>query len=172
VTAASPDALSSLSDLNPGWVGITKDGVDAPFQYAVETDLRIQDQSVTMLQGLISQGQQHTMSHLGLAEASTLLESLKDANLIGAKSWGLDAGSQSFTAPRNGSLILGGYDAASFNEGWFTYNIPTSNLVRERSCPLQVEITEMAFTVRTEGKKSTTKTSASGGHPFTACIEP
>jgi hypothetical protein len=172
VTAASPDALSSLSALNPGWVSISKNDTDTPFQYAVETELRMQDQSVTMLQGLISQGQQHTMSHIGLAETSTLLQSLKDANLIGAKSWGLDPGSQSFTAPRNGSLVLGGYDAASFNEAWFTYPIPTSNLVRKRNCPLQVEITQMTFTVKTEDNKPITEKPVSGGNALIACIEP
>ncbi|SCO78464.1 uncharacterized protein FRV6_02677 [Fusarium oxysporum] len=172
VPAASSDALSTLSNLNPGWVNITKEDTDTPFQYAVETDLRMQDQSVTMLQGLISEGQQHTMSHIGLAETSTLLQSLKDAKLIRAKSWGLDAGSQSFTAPRNGSLVLGGYDASSIGEGWFSYEIPKSNLVRERSCPLQVQITQMELDVQVGQNKIPVERPVTGGSPLAACIEP
>jgi hypothetical protein len=125
-----------------------------------------------MLEGLISEGQQHAMSHIGLAEASTLLQSLKDADLIGSKSWGLDAGSQSFNAPRNGSLVLGGYDASSFEGGWFSYDIPKSNLVRERSCPLQVQITQLALTAQIGRNEPTSETPITSGNPLTACIEP
>ncbi|KAF4946627.1 hypothetical protein FSARC_14145 [Fusarium sarcochroum] len=172
MTAASSTALSSLSQLNPGWVEITSNDTKTPFQYAVDTELRIQDQSVTMVQGLISQGQQHTMSHIGLAESSTLLHSLKSDDLIRARSWGLDAGSQSFTAPRNGSLVLGGYDASSFEGGWFSYDIPKSNLVRERSCPLQVQITEIQLTAQIGRNKPSVEWPVAGGLPLIACIEP
>jgi hypothetical protein len=171
LTAASSNDLSSLSKLNPGWVSITND-TDTPFRYAVEADLRMQDQSVTMLEGLISEGQQHAMSHIGLAEASTLLQSLKDADLVGAKSWGLDAGSQSFNAPRNGSLVLGGYDASSFEGGWFSYDIPKLNLVRKRSCPLQVQITHIELTAQIGRNTSRSESPITPGNPLTACIEP
>lgn len=163
---------SSLSDLNPGWVNITKNDTNKPFQYAEEIELKIKDNSITMLGGLISQGQQHTMSHIGLAETSTLLQSLKDKGLIAARSWGLDSGSQSVAAPRNGSLVLGGYDASSFDGGWTTFPISRSNLVRKRHCPLQVLITQMSFTVQVGGDKEQTKTPVSGSNALTACIEP
>ena len=172
LTAASSNQLSSLSQLNPGWVELTSNDTKTPFKYAVDTELRIQDQSVTMVQGLISQGQQHTMSHIGLAESSTLLQSLKSEDLIGARSWGLDAGSQSFAAPRNGSLVLGGYDASSFEGGWFSYDLPKSNLVRERSCPLQVQVTEIKLTAQVGRSKPSVEWPVAGGLPLIACIEP
>ncbi|KAH6881160.1 hypothetical protein B0T10DRAFT_411334 [Thelonectria olida] len=172
VPSASSDALSALSNLNPGWANITKADTTTPFQYAIQTSLQMQDNSVTMIEGLISQGQQHTMSHIGLAETSTLLHSLKDAGLIAAKSWGLDSGSQSFMAPRNGSLVLGGYDDSGFDGGWFTYPISKSNMVRERTCPLQVQITQMSFKVQIGQDTPKEETPVSGGNPLTACIEP
>ncbi|KAM5354733.1 hypothetical protein ACJ41O_001380 [Fusarium nematophilum] len=172
VPAAPSDALSTLSDLNPGWVNITKVDTTKPFQYAIEAALQMRDKSVRMLEGLISKGQQHTMSHIGLAETSTLLHSLKDAGLIGAKSWGLDSGSQSFEAPRNGSLVLGGYDASSFDGGWFTYPIPKSNMVTKRTCPLKVEITQLSLNWTSGEGKNHDEPLASPGDPLTACIEP
>ncbi|KAJ3469889.1 hypothetical protein MRS44_003954 [Fusarium solani] len=172
VPTAPSDALSTLSNLNPGWVNITKADTTTPFQHGIQATLQMRDKSVTMLEGLISQGQQHTMSHIGLAETSTLLHSLKDAGLIGAKSWGLDSGSQSFAAPRNGSLVFGGYDDSSFDGGWFTYPIPKSNMVRERTCPIQVQITQMSFRVKVGQDTPQVNTPVSGGNPLTACIEP
>lgn len=112
------------------------------------------------------------MSHIGLAETSTLLQSLKDEGLIGTRSWGLDSGSQSSAAPRNGSLVLGGYDASKLDGGWITFPIPESNLVRKRSCPLQVSITEMSFTVHVSRDGTKTKTPVKGDNPLVACIEP
>ncbi|RSL39424.1 hypothetical protein CEP54_016325 [Fusarium duplospermum] len=170
--AASSSVRTTLSNLNPGWVNITKSDTGPPFQYAEEMDLKIKDNSITMLQGLITQGQQHTMSHVGLAETSTLLQSLKDEGLIGARSWSLDSGSQSFAAPRNGSLVLGGYDASKLDGGWIAFPIPESNLVRKRPCPLQVSITEMSFTVHVGRDGAKTKTPVKRDNPLVACIEP
>lgn len=169
---ASSVVRSSLSDLNPGWVNITRNDTKEPFRYTEEIELKIKDNSVTMIGGLITQGQQHTMSHIGLAETSTLLQSLKDEGLIAARSWGLDSGSQSVAAPRNGSLVLGGYDASSFDGGWTTFPISRSNLVRKRHCPLQVLITEMTFTVQVGDSKEQTETPVSGSNALIACIEP
>lgn len=71
---ALPSApIDGLDVLNPGWVSITRVDVPTAFQYAVRAAVQIADTSITMIEGLITQGQQHTGSHLGLAEVSTLL---------------------------------------------------------------------------------------------------
>ncbi|KAJ9419686.1 hypothetical protein QL093DRAFT_2565686 [Fusarium oxysporum] len=131
--AASSEALSSLSG-----------DIDTPFQYVVETGLRIQDH------------------HIGFAESSKLLQPLKN----------LDAGPQSFTAPRNGSLVLGGYDASNFMGGWFSYSISKLNLVSKRSCPFQVQITAMESTTQVGRNKMLVEKPMGGANPLTACIEP
>jgi hypothetical protein len=168
--SASTDGLAAK---NPGWVGLMQTDTQTPFQYAAQAGLQMRDESVTMIEGLITQGQEHTMSHLGLGEDSSLLQALKDANLIGANSWGLNSGSRSSLAPRDGSLVLGGYDEASVEGPFFTYPIAKPDLLNSRPCPLQVQITEMNLTIQ-NGKTNQTSFnnffSQANKIPF--CIEP
>ena len=104
-----------LEENNKGWKNITSVDASDPFKYAVRAPLQLRDQQVTFRQGIIDSGLQHTTSHIGLAETSTFLQSLKDTGLIGARSWGLNSGSQSYATPRDGSLVLGGFDQASID---------------------------------------------------------
>jgi hypothetical protein len=138
------------------------------WQYAVQAAVHLRDQAVTMIEGLITQGQESTTSHLGLAESSPLLQSLKDAGLIGARSWGLNAGSQSFSAPRVGSLVLGGYDEESIQGDFYSFDIPVPNPpLNGRPCPLKVTITNLTLTVRN------VSTGIVGlANKLMACIEP
>jgi hypothetical protein len=164
-----PPALTdSLPGLNPGWVSLVSVDTTVPWQYAVQAAVQLRDQVITMTEGLITQGQQHTTSHLGLAESSPLLQSLNDAGLIGARSWGLNAGSQSYSSPRVGSLVLGGYDEESIQGNFFSYDIPVPNPpLNDRPCPLKVKITELSMTVRN------TSTSMVGlANSLLACVEP
>jgi hypothetical protein len=159
----------SLASLNPGWIGLTSVDTSIPWQYAAQTALQFRDQAVTMIEGLVTQGHQHTMSHLGLAESSTFLQSLKDAGMIAARSWGFNAGSQSYSAPRHGSLVLGGYDEESVNGNFYDYDIAVPDVpLNNRPCPLKVTIIGMSLTVM-----NTTPTEiVSPANKFGACIEP
>jgi len=111
-------------------------------------------------------------SHLGLAEKSTLLQSLKDAGLIGAKSWGLNSGSQSYSLPRDGSLVLGGYDQSSIDGDFhFTRDIIAGGVVNQRPCPLQITLSGLTLTVDgPKGAKSNTY--AVPASKVTVCLEP
>jgi|SRR3569833_186646 len=162
--SASTDGLAAL---NPGWVSLMTIDAPTPFQFAVNAALQLRDLSVTMVEGLISQGQESTSSHLGLAEKSTLLQSLKDAGLIAARSWGMNSGSQSYLLPRSGNIVLGGRDEASIDGPVYTFNIASPNTLNNRPCPLQVTITEMTFTVR-----NTSLSYVDRSNKLPVCIEP
>jgi hypothetical protein len=142
-----------------------------PFQYASDAGVALRDESVTMIEGLITQGQQHTTSHIGLAEDSILLQSLKDAGSIGAKSWGLNVGSQSYLFPRDGSLVLGGYDQASVDGPFFSYNIAHPNMLNRRPCPLQIMVTQMTLKVQNANLTSE-KDYIDVSNKLQVCIEP
>jgi hypothetical protein len=165
---ASTDGLDVL---NPGWVSLMAVDTSTPFQYAAQASVQMRDEAVTMVEGLITQGQQHTASHAGLAEQSPLLQALKDAGLIGARSWGMNAGSQSYLFPRSGSLVLGGYDYNSIEGPMFNYSIANPNVLNDRPCPLQITLTEMSLTVA-NGNNTQQKDFLSGSNPLTVCIEP
>jgi hypothetical protein len=166
-------SIDGLDVLNPGWVNLTAVDTPTPFQFAAQATLQMRDESVTMIEGLITQGEQHTTSHLGLGEESTLLQSLKDAGLIGAKSWGLNAGSQSYLDPRDGSLVIGGYDESSVDGPFFDYPIAKPNLLKHRPCPLQIHITDMTFTVSNENRSAVvTKGFLSAANDLPVCVEP
>jgi hypothetical protein len=168
-----PASTDGLDVLNPGWVSLMKVDAPIPFQFAAEAALQIRDESVTMIEGLITQGQQHTTSHIGLGEQSTLLQSLKDVGLIGAKSWGLNAGSQSYLFPRDGSLVLGGYDESSVDGPFFNYSIAKPNMLNNRPCPLQISITVMTLKVSNgNGSATRTKDFFSVANKLPVCIEP
>lgn len=169
-----PDAnneIPSLSASNPGWVSIMSNDTNEAWQYAKRATLQLRDDDVTMLEGIVSEGEMHTSSHLGLGEASPLLQSLKDTNVIGARSWGLNSGSQSFLRPRPGSLVLGGQDEASILGDFPSYPVAKNNLLQQRTCPLQMPINSLSIVVNGPADSST--------HEYTdpvstliACIEP
>lgn len=166
-------SIDGLDVLNPGWVSLMKVDAPVPFQFAAQAALQIRDESVTTIEGLITQGQEHTTSHIGLGEQSTLLQSLKSGGLIGAKSWGLNAGSQSYLFPRDGSLVLGGYDESSVDGPFFNYSIAKPNMLNNRPCPLQISITDMTLKVSNgNGSATQTKDFFSAANKLPVCIEP
>src|SRR5262249_4962148 len=68
-------STAGLEELTPGWNMIMKP--DHPFQYAVEEELELRaDYSVQMKEGLITQGNNHTTSRLGLGDRSSLLQAM------------------------------------------------------------------------------------------------
>src|SRR5205085_8450312 len=103
------------------------------------------DDSVDMPEGLITQGQNHTTSHLGLGIDSEFLEQLFNRGMIPAKTWGLNSGSQSVTNAQDGGIVFGGYDKASVKSHFVNYDInyPVTESSGGRDCPLQVTIQQL-----------------------------
>jgi hypothetical protein len=163
----SSDTVSTLTSLNPGWSGFLP-GSSNPFGTAVNATILLQGtDSVTMSEIVETAGNNHTATHLGLAENSTLLEALYQAEAITSRSWGLNAGSQSQFHPRPGNLVLGGFDKASILGAFTEYKIEDA-ILGNRTCPLQVLIRSMSLQFG-DGNTSSLVTT---DQPLPACIEP
>ncbi|KAK3317557.1 hypothetical protein B0T19DRAFT_293622 [Cercophora scortea] len=152
----------SLDQQNQGWIGIKN-----VIQFAANATLQLLTETVTMVEGLITDGQQSTTSHLGLASSSILLQTLKGTGQIGALSWGLNSGSQSVEFPRDGSLVLGGYDSASLAGSFYEYDVVLDKL-NNRICPLQILITGLTLNINGE----VVETIVDNSDKLAACIEP
>jgi len=160
-----------LDSLQPdlGWAAIMAP-LDA-FQYAVEEVLQLpSDDSVDMPESPITQGQDHMTSHLGLGIDSELLEQLVNIGMIPARTWGLNPGSQSVVNPRDGNLVLGGFDQASVKDDFVTYdmNYPVAESSGGRDCPLQVFIKHLIM--RPVGGSDIPLSDESS--PIPTCLEP
>ncbi|KAK4249857.1 hypothetical protein C7999DRAFT_29726 [Corynascus novoguineensis] len=169
--------IDGLADNNPGWRSLmSMDESQArlqAFQYAARAMLKLRDHNVTIVEGLATQGQQSSLSHIGLGEKSTLLRAFKDAGLIGALSWGLNAGSQSFEFPRDGNLVLGGYDDASIDGNVNYYDIAVPNLINDRPCPLQISLLGLNITVENgDGSEPDEQNYLQRSGKFPVCVEP
>ncbi|KAK4119131.1 hypothetical protein N657DRAFT_650550 [Parathielavia appendiculata] len=161
--SAPTDGLDST---NPNWRALGNE-----ISAAALATLKVFDERVAMVVGLITTGQQSTASHLGLASGSAFLRTLKDRGLIAARSFGLNAGSQSVEFPRRGSLVLGGYDRASFgSSAAVEYNISTDKL-NNRLCPLRVQVEGLSLTAGNDTDRRT-ETLIGLGNAFDFCIEP
>ncbi|KAK3900292.1 hypothetical protein C8A05DRAFT_36076 [Staphylotrichum tortipilum] len=165
-------STDGLADANPNWEKLGN-RIDA----AAHATLRFLDDTVSMVVGFLSVGQKSTASHLGLALGSVLLQTLKDQDLIAARSFSIDAGSQSIQFPRRGSLVLGGYDRASYVASSYREYPVNSGRVGERYCPLQVPVTQINMTgIRVDprtGEEHTISSvilTRSSNTPF--CLEP
>jgi len=87
-------------------------------------------------------------SHLPLNEKSELLAKMKSAGQISANSFGLDVGSQSYTSQRNGRLTLGGHQPAMVKGARWEFKIDRTKLeIKERFCPLQVDIGKIVINI-------------------------
>ncbi|KAF7510332.1 hypothetical protein GJ744_006828 [Endocarpon pusillum] len=142
-----------------------------PFQQAGKTTLDLpSDASIEMPVAIVTEGQNHTTSELGLGLSSVFLQSLVDAGLIAARVFGLNAGSQSTAQPREGSLVLGGYDTASISSHFTEYpmDYPLLKEISNRVCPLQVKIRKLILRPA-DGDDITL---SDEGSEIDACIEP
>ncbi|GAB1314687.1 hypothetical protein MFIFM68171_04897 [Madurella fahalii] len=166
-------STDGLGGANPGW-GSLGNSIDS----AAEATLHLLNQAVTMTVGLITSGQQSTASHLGLASGSVLLETLKNMGLIGARSFGLNVGSQSVLFPKRGSLVLGGYDQVSPAGSFAQFAISNPDQIHERHCPLQVSVTGMTLSMERTNNTAGNSTSLQSvpiiqrADPMRFCIEP
>ncbi|KAK3349008.1 hypothetical protein B0T25DRAFT_546981 [Lasiosphaeria hispida] len=168
ITKSSVPSFSTdgLDVLNPGWVGFSN-----KIAAAANATLKLLIQQIAVVEGLITEGQMSTTSHLGLASSSSFLERLKLLGRIGAKSWGLNSGSQSHLSPRGGSLVLGGFDQSSLAGPFFDYDITTAKPVENRFCPLQILVTGLRMNVQT-ANNTLSRVLVDRSNKLEACIEP
>ncbi|CAG8683403.1 12207_t:CDS:2, partial [Acaulospora colombiana] len=166
-SGSSLTAISSASDLPPdvNWAAIdpgnsvTEKGT-IPLQ--LPSEISLPQFPFKTIEG----GQNHNTGHLGLGRSSPLLQQLSDEKGIVA-GFGLDAGSQSQSPPRDGHLILGGYDRQKVGSSVKDYNV-THSQTSGRICSLQVTITELVL--QRPGLEDTVLISR--GQQMEACIEP
>ncbi|KAL8731533.1 MAG: hypothetical protein Q9166_003379 [cf. Caloplaca sp. 2 TL-2023] len=81
---------------------------------------------------------------LPLGQNSSFLAAVTKAGVAPSSVWGLDAGDRSLS-PRDGRLIVGGYDTSRFTEQLTTF--PIGNWTQQ-PCPLQVKVTEITYIFR------------------------
>lgn len=67
---------------------------------------------------------------------------MTEARIAPSTIWGLDAGDRSLS-PRDGKLVIGGYDASRFSGNLTTF--PLGNWSAQRRCPLQVRVTSLRY---------------------------
>jgi hypothetical protein len=115
------------------------------------------------------QGQNLNANQLGLANNSVLLHSLVLAGNLVSLSFGLFAGSQSISTPRDGHIVFGGYDAALINGPFNNYSMSNTTLAGSRVCSLEVIVTQL--TLRRPGVTTDVQL-LSDGTLMPSCIEP
>jgi hypothetical protein len=166
---ASKSEQAALPALNPDWGGFQ--GSDA-FNDPVDGALHLRagsENDVTLTELLVVDGQNSTAAQLALADKSSLLDALVASGRIQSRTWGLDSGSTSIDAPRDGSLTLGSYDSSAVDGVFVEYPMSAyPEQLNGRSCPLQVTVETLAF--RQPGKSDVQLVDPSWS--LQACLEP
>ncbi|KAH0548106.1 hypothetical protein GP486_008164, partial [Trichoglossum hirsutum] len=103
---------------------------------------------------------------LGLGTESLFLDEVVTKGYAPSQSWSLDVGSQSVAHPRDGELVVGGYNKGRADGNFAWQNI--SDLSGGQPCPLRTSIKEMSI-IMEDGKE---KPLLSSSGPVDACIEP
>ncbi|KAL8876442.1 MAG: hypothetical protein Q9198_005363, partial [Flavoplaca austrocitrina] len=116
--------------------------------------------------GVIRNGPQ-IVNGLGLGRNSTFINRLFSVGAIASKTWGLAVGWQGALSKHqtDGSLVLGGYDAALTNGSNFTYPFTVGT-----DCSLTVTISDIALNFK--NGSSTTLLPPSHGSAIQACLSP
>jgi hypothetical protein len=151
--------------LDPGW---TKFNPRYTVVGNTNLDLVANSAVPNMTVVVVTEGVNFTAGHIGLGRESVLLHQLKDSDMIPSLAFGLNAGSQSLDHPRDGNLVLGGYDAASITSHFHEYPMNYSDTLAGRHCPLQVHIQGLQLIL--EGRAPIQLIGDGDGHA--ACIEP
>ena len=160
-------------------VSVTSEGLPADLgwtkfnpQYTVAGQTSIglvaNDAISNMTVVVITEGVNFTAGHVGLGKESVLLHRLKETKQIPSIGFGLNAGSQSIRNPRDGNLVLGGYDSASITSSFHEYPMNYSDTLAGRHCPLQIHIQGLQLLM--EGRAPIQLLGDGDGH--LACIEP
>lgn len=95
--------------------------------------------SASKLTNCISPGPE---AGLPLGQNSSFLAAVTKAKVAPSSVWGLDAGDRSLS-PRDGKLVVGGYDTARIAANLTTF--PLGNWTKQRPCPLQVAVTDIEY---------------------------
>jgi hypothetical protein len=114
------------------------------------------------------QGQNLNANQLGLANESVLLHSFVSAGLSPSLSFGLFAGSQSISRPRNGHVVFGGYDAAYIDGSFHNYSMTNTTEEGSRVCSLEIVVQQISL--RRPGV--THDVQILSGENMPSCIEP
>jgi hypothetical protein len=115
------------------------------------------------------QGQNLNANQLGLANDSVLLHSFVSSGIASSMSFGLFAGSQSITRPRDGHIVFGGYDASLLNGPFSNYSMSDTPQAGGRLCSLEVVVNQI--TLRRPGVPNDVQLLAAAT-PMPSCIEP
>ena len=157
--------LTSLSDLAPDAEYFS---FDPDFAEAANTTIQFpSDISLSYPIALAFAGQNSSISQFGLANDSVFLHEVVNASLAPA-AFGLLTGSQSVLAPRDGHLIIGGYDAASLAGPLYNYSMSNTTTAGSRVCSLQIVVSQLNLS--RQGFEDVTLSSE--GTPMTCCVEP
>jgi hypothetical protein len=159
VTAASLPADLGWSKFNPSYSVAGATDVD------LVSDVTVSNMTIVV----ITEGTNFAAGHIELGKESVLLNQLKISNAIPSLGFGLNAGSQSIQNPRDGSLVLGGFDAASVASSFYSYPMNYSYTLAGRHCPLQVYIESLQLLL--DGVEEPVELLGEGDR-HRACIEP
>ena len=88
-----------------------------------------------------------SLSQLGLANDSVFLREVVNAGWSSIPAFSILAGSQSVQQPRDGHLMIGGYDAASLAGPFSNFTISNTTTAGGRVCSLQVEIDSLILSL-------------------------
>ena len=101
-----------------------------------------------------------------LGQNSSFLAAVTQAKVAPSSVWGLDAGDRSLS-PRDGKLVVGGYDASRVSGNLTTF--PLGTWTNQQPCPLQVTVSELLYSTPDGINHSLFGTATDG---VTGCIEP
>ena len=141
----------------PGFTKVGYDKINFP-----NTDVTLYGAGIALNQI----GNNSNAGMIGLGKDSVFLNDAIRQQRAGSRSWSLDSGSQSLIKPRNGELVVGGYNAGRV-DGSFSWS-DVSDMAGDRPCPLRTKITQMSVMLG-NGKVIPIKSSA---EVIEACIEP
>ncbi|KAL8669108.1 MAG: hypothetical protein Q9168_006289 [Polycauliona sp. 1 TL-2023] len=79
---------------------------------------------------------------LPLGQNSSFLAAVTQAKVAPSSVWGLDAGDRSLS-PRDGNLVVGGYDASRMAQNLTTF--PIGTWTNQQPCPLQVRVKQVGY---------------------------
>ncbi len=103
---------------------------------------------------------------LPLGQNSSFLAAVTQAKVAPSSVWGLDAGDRSLS-PRDGKLVVGGYDASRIEGDLTTF--PLGTWTNQQPCPLQVKVAQVSYTSPNASKAFLLPLTSDG---VIACIEP
>ena len=91
------------------------------------------------------EGQNLNANQLGLANDSELLHSFVASGMSSSMCFGLFAGSQSISRPRDGHIVFGGYDASLVYGPFNNYSTSNTTLAGSRVCSLEIIVEQLTL---------------------------